>query len=90
MYDSHSFNFTAATPRHRNHIKRGNVVKVAGKRKPMIVLEANWKKGVKVREYDGRINSRPLQATNRRTGGTVTSEAGRWVSVDQITYVATR
>jgi hypothetical protein len=83
--DVPELNFKPATPAIRNRVKRGNVVKIAGKRGPQMITQANYRKGVRVVPYDGKIDSRPL---HRSKGRYDTPNPGTWVAVEKITHYA--
>lgn len=84
-----------ATPNVIARLSRGNVIEVKGRRGPQMVLKANWKRGLLITPYEGRIASRNLRAKQEREAGSSRgrpeySDKARWVDPSVVTKYAGR
>lgn len=84
------------TPALRGRIKRGNIIKATGTRGPLMVLQADWKKGLHVAPYEGTIASRNLRNSQERDGERRSTRPeyqaakARWIQPAAVTHYASR
>jgi hypothetical protein len=84
--------FTFSTdPRTTSRAQRGSVVRLKDHGdKPMMVVRADWKRGVQVRPYEGAINSRHKQQAEARRGTAQDPPewGAKWVPASDVVAVA--
>lgn len=78
-----------------NSLRRGHLVRVAGRKAPQIITASNWKRGIQCADWDGeRLASRPLRNAQERTGsaryGERTEHAAQWYPLSKVTHYAAR
>jgi len=85
--DRRVFRFKELPTGNTRSLKRGNIVKVRGRKDPQMITQYSWRRGAKVVPFEGPINSRRRA---RREDPWGNENPGSWYADADITHVAVR